>query len=173
MIAIYPRCKASPPPRWKRCGKLHPWSLIVQISFVTIEMLMKKILREIFIYSFVLYVVPFWVDGLKIKGGIKEILIGGVLLTVGHVIVKPVLKIITLPFNVITFGLFSSLITIFILYLTTRLYPNIQVTPFKFRGLDFLGIKIPIFDVNIILSYIIISAIIYILYKVLSWLISK
>lgn len=56
--------------------------------------------------SLALYIAFLLVPGFIVKGGAKEYLIAGILLGLLNVIVKPVLKVVTLPIIIITLGLF-------------------------------------------------------------------
>ena len=77
------------------------------------------------------------------------------------------------PFNLLSLGLFSVLITAFILFLITLIYPPIEVKPFNFTGLSLWGIEIHKFYVSLLLSYILISVTIYLITKLIFWLFHK
>lgn len=134
---------------------------------------MKSIAQTIVIHAFAIYITSLIFKGLKIFGGIESFLVAGVILTVGDYIVRPVLITISLPFQFVTFGLFSFVVNAIILYISTLLYNKIQISSFRFDGINFSGFKIPAFDVNIFLSYFIISATIYILSKLIAWFFNK
>ena len=51
----------------------------------------------------------------------------GIVLTILMVIVKPFLKILLLPINIITFGMFAWMINILVLYLATILVPGFVI----------------------------------------------
>ena len=101
---------------------------------------MKAILRNVLLYAFALYVTQMMFAGLILHGGMRTLIVGGILLAIGFKIIKPVLSIISLPFNLLSLGLFSVLITAFILFLITLIYPPIEVKPFNFTGLSLWGI---------------------------------
>jgi len=130
---------------------------------------MKGILRNIALNGVALYTTSLLFDGLVLRDGITTLIMGGLLLAVGFKILKPVLTIITLPFNILTLGLFSSCIIAFILFLTTLVYPQIVVRPFFFRGLSFGGVEIHPFEVSLLLSYFIVSVTIYLTTKLIDW----
>ncbi len=134
---------------------------------------MKAILRNVLLYAFALYVTQAMFAGLVLHGGMRTLIVGGILLAIGFKIIKPVLSIISLPFNLLSLGLFSVLITAFILFLITLIYPPIEVTPFNFTGLSLWGIEIHKFYVSLLLSYILISVTIYLITKLINWLFGK
>jgi len=56
--------------------------------------------------SLALYVAYLLVPGFILRGGPKEYLMAGLLLGLLNIIVKPVLKVVTLPIIILTLGLF-------------------------------------------------------------------
>lgn len=134
---------------------------------------MRAILRNILLYAFALYLTQMLFQGLVLHGGFKTLFIGGILLAIGFKILKPVISIISLPFNLISLGLFSILIIAFIMFLITLVYPPIDIRPFTFSGISFYGIEIHKFYVTNLLSYILISVTIYLITKAINWLFGK
>jgi putative membrane protein len=112
-------------------------------------------------------------DGVRISGGLTTYIIGGVVLSLLFVIVKPILSLITLPLNIITLGLFSFLINAIILYLLTILVPAVSIVGFRFEGLSFLGFVVPQVSVNIFFAFIIASALMSLILGFLKWLTTK
>ena len=134
---------------------------------------MKAILRNVLLYAFALYVTQAMFAGLVLHGGMRTLFVGGILLAIGFKVIKPVLSLISLPFNLLSLGLFGILITAFILFLITLIYPPIEVAPFNFTGVSFWGIEIHKFYVSLLLSYILISVTIYLITKLVNWLFGK
>lgn len=131
---------------------------------------MKGFLQEIAINAVALFVALSIFSGLAVTGGFWGIFTAAVLITIGFRVLKPVINIITLPLNVITFGLFQALVVAFIVFLITLIYPQMQITEFQFEGARFYGIIISPFYVTLFLSYIIISGTIYLINRSLFWL---
>ncbi len=131
---------------------------------------MKGFLQEVAINSVALYAALSVFSGLAVGGGFWGIFTAAVLITIGFRILKPVINIITLPLNIITFGLFQILVVAFIVFLITLIYPQMQITEFQFEGARFYGIIISSFHVSLFLSYIIISGTIYLINRSLFWL---
>ena len=131
---------------------------------------MKGILRNVLLYAFALYATTLIFNGLVLHEGMRTLIIGGILLAIGFKILKPVLSLISLPFNMLTLGFFSIFIIAFILFLITLIYPSIEVRPFTYSGSSFLGIEIHKFYVSLLLSYCLISATIYLITKCINWL---
>lgn len=68
-----------------------------------------------------LYLANLWVQGFAVTGGWKEYLIGGLVLGLLNLIVKPILKIITMPLVIVSLGLFLIVINAVILWLAAQL----------------------------------------------------
>jgi len=55
------------------------------------------------------------------------LILASIVLTILYSLVRPILKILFLPINVITLGLFSGIINIFLLWLSTYLVPGFHI----------------------------------------------
>lgn len=126
---------------------------------------MKALLRSIIIYSLALYVLSLLVGGVKIVGGLQTNIIGGFVLMLLQVVLRPVLNLLTLPFNIITMGLFSIITSSIILYLLTVLVPRIVIEAYTFPGITLAGFVIPSVHLNsmatLLVSAMILSSIVW------------
>lgn len=134
---------------------------------------MKAIVRNIAVYGFGLFFLTQILSGVKISGGLITYIVGGAVLSLMFIIIKPILSIITLPLNIITLGTFSFLINAIILYLLTILVPSISIKPFVFRGFTFFGFVIPSFFLNTFFAFIVASLFLSVFVGFLTWLIKK
>jgi len=134
---------------------------------------MKGALRNIGIYSFSLFLLTQVLSGVKISGGVATYIIGGAALSIMFVVIKPILGLITLPLNIITFGTFSFLINAIILYFLTILVPSISISSFVFKGFSFAGFVVPSVTLNTFFAFIVASLFLSIFVGFLSWLIKK
>ncbi|MFH1534323.1 MAG: phage holin family protein [Nitrospirota bacterium] len=71
---------------------------------------------NIIINGGILYLLTYIVDGIVYTGGVKFFILGGIVLGLLNWIVKPLLKIIALPFTFLTGGLFLIVINVVILW---------------------------------------------------------
>lgn len=60
--------------------------------------------------------------------------IASVVLTILYSLIRPILKILFLPVNVVTLGLFSGVINVFLLWLSTYLVPGFQIQNMAIYG---------------------------------------
>ena len=141
--------------------------IFVRISY------MRAIARLIAINSLSIFLVSLFLPGLHVSGGFTSFIIGGTLLTITSTILDPIIKIITLPFNILTLGFLSFLTTLAALFLITTFYGSIRVSAFTFEGFTFAGIVIQKIQLSYLLSFIVISATIYIFGKTFDSLFSK
>lgn len=98
-------------------------------------------------------------------------LLGGILLTAMQFTIKPILTIISFPFNLVTMGLFSVLTDVIILYLLTVLLPKITVNAFHFNGFSFAGFIIPKMDINMFFAYCITAIFLATVMTCFNWII--
>jgi putative membrane protein len=126
---------------------------------------MKTLLRNIIIYSLALYVLSIIVGGVHILGGLPTYVIGGFVLMLLQVVLRPVLNILTLPLNLITLGLFAVITSSIILYLLTVLVPRIVIRAYDFPGTSIAGFIIPPLHLNswatLLLSAVVLSSIVW------------
>lgn len=111
--------------------------------------------------------------GVRVSGGFPTYFIGGIVLSILFLILKPVLSIVTLPLNIITLGLFSFVINAIILYFLTIIVPSISIGAFKFNGFSFWGFVVPQFHVNTFFAFIMASILVSFIIGFLRWLTKK
>ena len=87
---------------------------------------MRKLIKQVLFSSISLYVVSYLFPQLKISN-IPTLIIAAFVFTIFSWFVKPVLKILFLPVNLITFGLFSWVIQIIVLYLVVLVVPGFVI----------------------------------------------
>lgn len=133
---------------------------------------MKSLLRKTLLNSLSLWLTSVLLVGLKIYGGLTTLLLAGFVLLLIQKIIKPILQILTLPFNLLTFGLFSWLINVATLYLLTFFVPQIKITDFIFPGANFAGFIIPRMELNLLGAFIAAAFLLTLIQKFLDWILS-
>ena len=116
-----------------------------------------------------LFLVSLLFSGLSITGGFVNFLIAGALLAIFATVLDPIVRIVTLPFNILTLGLLSFLTTLAALFVLTIFYSNVGVHAFTFNGISFLGLSIGKIQLSRLLSFVVISATIYFLNRLLAF----
>lgn len=89
---------------------------------------MVRFLVRILGNALALYAASWFVAGFSFNGGMKEYAIAGVVLGLLNLIVKPVLKIISLPVIILTLGLFTIVINALLLWLVDYIFDFITIS---------------------------------------------
>ena len=131
---------------------------------------MKSLLRGIVLNSFALWIVSQIVGGLVIKGGFDVVALGGGVLTLMNLLIKPILSILTLPFNLLTMGLFSWLLNVFIIYLLTVVVSQISITSYTFPGANIGEFSAPRITISSFQTAILVAFLISVFTNMFIWL---
>lgn len=132
---------------------------------------MKTLLRYFLINLISLYIATRLLPGLVYTGGFKSLALGAVAFMLINFIMVPLLKILFLPLNLLTVGLFSWLINVLALYALTTIVPDFQLLPYYFPGLNLGGFNIPAIDMTSFIVAIAASLIIGVITHFLQWLV--
>ncbi len=131
---------------------------------------MKAILRSLFLNGLVLYFAVLVFPGINFNGQLDTLFLAAVTLTFLNYFIKPIIKLLLLPINLITLNLFGWVANVITLFLVTVLVSGFKVIPFHFVGFAYQGFIIPALDISLIFSYIIGSILISAIVGFLRWL---
>lgn len=131
---------------------------------------MKKILRHYVVNTFILYIVSQIASGLHFENGLETIVITGAGLTVASLLAKPIINLLLLPINLITFNLFKWVSSAIALYLVTLVIPGFKITGFVFAGLSSQWLDLPAISLSGFIAYVAFSFIFSILASFIYWL---
>jgi len=81
---------------------------------------MKNYIIRLILSAIVLLIGEYFIDGIEINGFLYALILA-LLLSILNTFVKPILKIFTLPLNIITLGLFSFIINAAIILIAAQL----------------------------------------------------
>jgi putative membrane protein len=82
-----------------------------------------------------LFVATWLLSGLSYGSDWWALLIAGLVFTIVNFFVKPVLAILSIPFIIVTFGIFYFLINVLMLYLTHWIVPQFTIATFWWAAL--------------------------------------
>jgi putative membrane protein len=82
-----------------------------------------------------LFLATWLLSGLSYGSEWWALLIAGLVFTIVNFFVKPVLAILSIPFIIVTFGVFYFLINVFMLYLTHWIVPQFTISSFWWAAL--------------------------------------
>ena len=88
------------------------------------------------------------------------VVLASIVLTILYKAIRPILKLLFLPLNIVTLGFFSVVINVGLLWLMTFLVPSFHVYPMIILGIPF----------GQFVSFVIVSFVISLLLWVLSWI---
>lgn len=97
---------------------------------------------------------------MTIRGGWQTMLLAGATLSLLMLVVKPILKILFIPINLLTFGLLSWFINVIVIYILTLVVPEVTIRPWTFPGATWSGFVIPSVHATYFLSLIATSLVI-------------
>lgn len=132
---------------------------------------MKKVLRHFVFDTYSLWVASKLASGMEFEKGFITLLMAGVGLTIASLIAKPVINLLLLPLNLITYGLFRWVSSAVVLFLVTLVVKDFRVLYFSYPGLMNKWLEIPPINVNGYLAYIGFAFILSIFSSFIYWLI--
>ena len=93
-----------------------------------------KLIRSILITAITIAILAWALPNVSYMNWIT-LLLASFVLTFLQNIAKPVLKLLFLPINIVTLGLFSLVINVFLLWLATYLVPGFNIQPMRLFGI--------------------------------------
>lgn len=131
---------------------------------------MKRILRLYTIDTFCLWVTAQVASGIVFTNGYKTLFLAGLGMMMVSIFAKPVINMLLLPLNIITFGLFRWVSSAIIFYLVTLLVKDFKVLEFRFNGFENAWLPIPVLYFDGIIAFIGFGLIYSILTSFIYWL---
>ena len=89
--------------------------------------MIKKIIIGVVLNGLALYAVTYFLGDIHYTGGILFFLIGGFIIGLLNVFVRPLMKLLSFPLMMMTVGLFSLVINAIIFWLTVKVVNGIHV----------------------------------------------
>src|SRR3989344_5791726 len=94
----------------------------------------KKIIRSYLVNILALYLVSIYIGGFHLAKGWQSLLEVGAGFTLIHLLLRPILGLVTGPLNFLTFGLIGLILDAGLLYGLTMFFPEVFVTSWYFPG---------------------------------------
>ena len=110
------------------------------------------------------------ISGIRLESGVNSLLLASLSITLVDWLVKPLLKLLLLPINLITLVAFRWLINVLALYLAVSLVPHFQLIAFDFSGWQYQGFIIPPLHLSLFWVYIVVSFSLSLTTSFLHWL---
>lgn len=132
---------------------------------------MKTLLRLFLINAVSLTITSRLIPGFTFTGGFKSLATGALVFMLINWLLVPLLKILFLPLNLLTVGLFAWLINVLALYTLTTLVSDFALLPYRFPGISLNGLTIPPTDLTAFWVAVLASFSIGIITHFLQWLV--
>lgn len=104
---------------------------------------MKHIARVFLYNTFGIWLASQMLPFFLVYNNWQAVLFAGAILSILMLVIKPLLSILFIPINLMTFGLLSWVINVIVLYLLTLIEPSIKVIEWTFPGATYAGFVIP------------------------------
>ena len=94
--------------------------------------MIAKFLFQIIAGILAIFLAARFISGVEFSGELKPLLLAGIILGFVNFAVKPILKVITLPLRIITLGIFTLVLNLFLVWLVVDvLFPgDLEITGF-------------------------------------------
>jgi len=131
---------------------------------------MKSILKHFVIDTVCLYIISQFISGMVFSEGPVTLALTGAVLSLTTLIIKPIINILLLPINLITFGLFKWVAYAVTLYLVLLLVPGFEITGFHFSGIVTYWFSLPAIDFSGAIAIVAFSFVISLLTSIIFWI---
>lgn len=132
---------------------------------------MKRLIRAYVIYAGVLWVISTYIGGIEYGKSLQTLLAAALALTLAETLLKPIINLLLLPFNLVTLGVFRWLSNGLMLYITGLVVPEFSIVPFTYPGFSSELFIIPAIQLGTIGAYIFISLVLSFIASFVFWLV--
>lgn len=132
---------------------------------------MKGIIRNYLINLGALWVTSQIIPAVTITGGAQGLATAAFIFMLANILLIPFIKILLLPLNLLTLGLFAWLSNVLVLYLLALVVPNFKLLPYNFPGVSQGGFTIPAMELSTFQVAILASFIIGFIVHFIHWLV--
>ena len=126
---------------------------------------MKDFLRQGLINSFSLYLVSSIFPGLIVPQQVFKLIWAGIIFTLINRLIKPIIKLILLPINLITLNLFGWLANVLVLLIASRLMDGLSVTGFVSESFSYSGFLVPALTFSPFIALVVASFLLSLAFK--------
>lgn len=131
----------------------------------------RKYLRLFLINTAALWLIIRAFGGVSLSGGYQTLFLTALVLTLINLFVRPLIKLLFLPINLVTLGAFRWVINVLALYLVTLIVPEFKISAFLFPGFSYQGFVVPSFPLSTFWAFILSSFLLSLIASLLVWLV--
>ena len=96
-----------------------------------------------------IFTVSIIIPGISYDGDLKVFLAATLIFALFQLLVKPILNLVALPLNFVTFGLFSFFISVGLFYAVSAFVSGFTIAGFSFSGIHWGALLIPAFEMPV------------------------
>lgn len=133
---------------------------------------MKRIIRNFAVDTFTLFIIANSIEGIVFDEGIKTLLIAGAALMLSSYVVKPVINLLLLPINLLTFNFFKWLSSAAAIYIVLLVVKGFHINEFFFPGFTSNFLDLPAISLTGFIAIVTFSFTFSILGSIIYWIIS-
>lgn len=111
--------------------------------------------------------------GITVTGGFVAYIILATVISLINWGVKPILTFLTLPINLLTFGLFNIVFNIVLFYAVSLIVPGYEITTGEFVGINTSFFVIPPWNTSLIATIVLGSIVIGLMASLVEWLLKS
>lgn len=134
---------------------------------------MKKLARKFFIYFISTVLIWQYLPIIKIHEPFTNIIFFSLALSVVDTYLRPVIKTLMLPINLVTFNLASLFTTSILLFIADYFTDYIEIVPYKTPMLELSTFTIPSFNITNLYAYVVAGFIMVILHSFITFVFKK
>ena len=129
---------------------------------------MRKFIIKILATAASFYVAGYALAGVQLENTWSAYLVASLVFVIFSVVLAPIIKLLLLPINLLTLGLFRWLTNVLILYIFDLLYDGIRIASFTFEGYRSAFISLPSTQLSLFWVLVIASLLMSLTYSIIS-----
>ncbi len=133
---------------------------------------MRKIIVKVLATAAGFYAAQYFLSGIHLENTWSAYLIASAVFVIFNFFLSPIIKLLLLPINLLTLGLFRWLTNVLVLYLFDLIYDGIRITSFTYPGLTSAIISLPSTPLNLFWVLVLASLLMSLTYTLITTLFS-
>lgn len=129
---------------------------------------MRSVIVRILGTALAFYVTAYLIGGFRIEPTWQAYLLASFIFVILNWTAGPVIKLLLLPINLLTLGLFRWLTNVIVLYIFDTLYGGITISAYRFPGMSTPLLSLPAGDINLFWTLVLSSLSISIAYSAIT-----
>lgn len=118
---------------------------------------MRKLIINLLATAISLFVTAYLIQGFRIDPNWSTYLVASIVFLLLNAIVAPVVKLLLLPLNLLTLGLFRWVTSVLMLYVFDLLYGGVTISAYRFPGYESSLLRLPAGDLNLFWTLVLCS----------------